>query len=91
MQNRIILSGRSGNKKQRFKGIIAHVKNYIIYSGNSREVTFMNLLAYTKKLYEKISAYDRIAKNPYTQKGASNPFYKPQNVTIVWVDKKDCN
>lgn len=52
----------------------------------------MNLLAYTKKLYEKINAFDKIAKNPYLNKGTTNPFYKPQNVTIIWVDKKDdCN
>ncbi len=52
----------------------------------------MNLLAYTKKLYEKINEYDKIAKNPYTQKGLDNPFRKPENITIIWVDKKDdCN
>ncbi len=52
----------------------------------------MNLLAYTKKLYEKINTFDKIAKNPYLNKGTTNPFYKPQNVTIIWVDKKDdCN
>lgn len=52
----------------------------------------MNLLAYTKKLYEKINAYDKLAKNHYMDKGPLNPFYKPRNVTIVWVDKKDdCN
>lgn len=48
----------------------------------------MNLLAYTKKLYEKINAYDKIAKNPYVDKGPANPFYQPKNVTIIWVDKK---
>lgn len=52
----------------------------------------MNLLAYTKKLYEKINAYDKIAKNPYTDNSLSNPFCKPRNFTIIWVDKKDdCN
>ncbi len=49
----------------------------------------MNLLAYTKKLYEKINAYDKIAKNPYTEKGSQNPFCKPQNITVIWIDKKD--
>ena len=49
----------------------------------------MNLQNYTKKLYEKINAYDKIAKNPYTEKGVKNPFCKPQNVTIIWVDKKE--
>lgn len=51
----------------------------------------MNLLAYTKKLYEKIYAFDKIAKNPYLEKGPTNPFLRPKNVTIIWVDKKDDN
>lgn len=50
----------------------------------------MNLLSYTKKLYEKIKAYDKIAQNPYLDKGPKNPFLKPKNVTIIWVeDRKD--
>lgn len=49
----------------------------------------MNLLAYTKKLYEKINFYDKAAKNAYPNY-SSNPFCKPVNVTIIWVeDKKD--
>lgn len=53
----------------------------------------MNLLNYTKKLYDRINAFDKIAKNPYLNKGPKNPFYKPQNVTIIWVENKDdkCN
>lgn len=79
-------------KRHYFTGIIVAVKNFIIESGNSRESKIMNLLAYTKKLYEKINKYDKLAKNPYMDKGPMNPFYKPRNVTIVWVDKKDdCN
>lgn len=49
----------------------------------------MNLLAYTKKLYEKINSYDKFAKNHYFAKDFTNPFAKPQNITIIWVDKKD--
>lgn len=52
----------------------------------------MNLLAYTKKLYEQINMYDKIAKNPYLNKGPDNPFYQPKDITIIWIDKKDdCN
>lgn len=46
----------------------------------------MNLLDYTKKLYEKINFYDKTAKNNY-YKYSSNPFCKPVNVTIIWVDE----
>ncbi len=45
----------------------------------------MNLLAYTKKLSEKIAYYDKMTKKNYT----TNPFEKPLNVTIIWVDKTD--
>lgn len=46
----------------------------------------MNLLAYTKKLSEKIAYYDKMTKrNAY----GTNPFEKPLNVTIIWVDKTD--
>lgn len=52
----------------------------------------MNLLNYTKKLYEKINAYDKMAKNPYLDKGPKNPFCQPQNLTVIWVEeKKDDN
>lgn len=46
----------------------------------------MNLLDYTKKLSEKIKFYDEIAKITY---GMRNPFAKPVNVTIVWVEKEN--
>lgn len=52
----------------------------------------MNLLNYTKTLYEKINAFDKMAQNPYMEKGPKNPFYKPENLTVIWVEeKKDCN
>lgn len=47
----------------------------------------MNLLNYTKKLSEKIKFYDTIAQNPFLQ--MSNPFAKPINITIVWIEE-DC-
>ena len=46
----------------------------------------MNLLDYTKKLSEKIKFYDEIAKSPHF--GMKNPFAKPQNITIIWVEDK---
>lgn len=51
----------------------------------------MNLLYYTKKLSEKIKFYDSIAQNPFiSNQFMTNPFAKPINVTIVWVeDEKD--
>ena len=48
----------------------------------------MNLFTYTKKLYEKINIYDKVTKNSY-KSFVSNPFCKPQTITIIWVDKKD--
>ncbi len=48
----------------------------------------MNLLDYTKKLSEKIKFYDSIAQNPFLH--MTNPFAKPINVTIVWVEN-DCD
>lgn len=47
----------------------------------------MNLLAYTKKLSEKIKFYDSIAKTTYPGIHMTNPFAKPVNITIVWVDE----
>lgn len=46
----------------------------------------MNLLAYTKKLSEKISYYDKLTKNRYMNISITNPFAKPVNLTIVWVE-----
>lgn len=50
----------------------------------------MNLLTYTKKLSEQIARFDKLAKgdvlgNIYM----ANPFAKPINITIVWVDKNE--
>ncbi len=44
----------------------------------------MNLFEYTKKLSEKIKFYDSIAQIPPAK--MTNPFAKPINVTIVWVE-----
>lgn len=49
----------------------------------------MNLLEYTKRLSEKIKFYDSIAKNPFF--GISNPFAKPINFTIVWIEEEKDN
>jgi len=49
----------------------------------------MNLLNYTKKLYEKINFYDRILKPKNFDKNMTNPFSKPLNVTIIWVENND--
>ena len=46
----------------------------------------MNLLDYTKKLSEKIKFYDSIAQNPFCSISMSNPFARPVNITIVWVE-----
>ena len=48
----------------------------------------MNLLFYTEKKKKKINAFDKIAQNPYLTKSPQNPFCKPHNVTIIWVEKK---
>ena len=47
----------------------------------------MNLLAYTKKLYEQIAYYDALTKNRFSN--ITNPFFKPLNITIIWVDEKE--
>ena len=46
----------------------------------------MNLLEYTKKLSEKIKFYDSMAQNSYCSVSMSNPFAKPVNITIIWVE-----
>ena len=47
----------------------------------------MNLFNYTKKISEKINFYDEIAKNPFF--GFGNPFAKPINITIIWVEDNE--
>lgn len=51
----------------------------------------MNLFDYTKKLSEKIKFYDSIAQNTFSGIHMANPFAKPIQITIVWVenDKND--
>lgn len=46
----------------------------------------MNLLDYTKKLAEKVKFYDSIADNNLWGLHTINPFAKPMNVTIIWID-----
>lgn len=48
----------------------------------------MNLFDYTKKLSEKIKFYDSLAQNTFSN--IHNPFAKPVNITIVWVEE-DCD
>ncbi len=49
----------------------------------------MNLLAYTKNLYKKINFYDKIVKNKNFDKYTANPFAKPVNLTIIWIENDD--
>lgn len=51
----------------------------------------MNLLAYTKKLYEKIRFYDSVLKNKNFDNDFENPFCKPLNITIIWFDNDNDN
>lgn len=53
----------------------------------------MNLFDYAKLIGKKIKGYDKVAQNPFTSGYMSNPFERPINITLVWVepeeDKKD--
>ncbi len=49
----------------------------------------MNLLAYTRRLAEKIAYYDWLAKNNKFDNYSSNPFNHPVNITIIWVDDNE--
>jgi hypothetical protein len=48
----------------------------------------MNLLNYTKKIYEKIKYYDNNLKNKNFNKDKTNPFSvkEPENITIIWTE-----
>ena len=46
----------------------------------------MNLFNYTKKLSEKISYYDRLTREAKKNFLMSNPFMRPSNLTVVWVE-----
>lgn len=47
----------------------------------------MNLLFYTEKLRKKIKFYDDIAKKGLNEM-QSNPFFRPKNITIVWIEEE---
>ena len=51
----------------------------------------MNLLNYTKKLFDTINFYDKNLKKHNYPNDMTNPFGKkhPQTLTIIWVDKND--
>lgn len=49
----------------------------------------MKFLEYTKKLKSEVSKYDKLAKNPFTQKGVSNPFTKPCDIKLIWIEPCD--
>lgn len=53
----------------------------------------MNLLNYTKNLYNKINFYDKIIKSKNFPNNISNPFAKqcPSIFTVIWVEKNDKN
>ena len=46
----------------------------------------INLLSYTKKLSDKIKFYDKISEEPVN---IFNPFAKPVNITVVWVEENN--
>jgi len=50
----------------------------------------MNLLNYTKKLYEKITYYDNFIKNTNFTDQKQNPFRKQEenHITIIWVQNE---
>lgn len=45
----------------------------------------LKLLEFVKYLKQKINSADRKAQNPFLNV-ASNPFSKPINTTIVWIE-----
>ena len=47
----------------------------------------MDLLNYTKKLYDKIKFYDSVTQSSFSDLRTQNPFAKPINITIVWVEE----
>jgi len=47
----------------------------------------INLLSYTKTLSDRIRFYDKISEKAVN---IFNPFAKPINITIVWVDEGSC-
>ena len=51
----------------------------------------MNLFDYTKKLSDKIKFYDSIAQNTFSGIQMANPFAKPINITIIWVEDDSDN
>jgi len=50
----------------------------------------MKLLFYTEKLAKKIMFYDNIAKQSLNIM-QTNPFFKPRNITLVWVEENKSN
>ena len=51
----------------------------------------MDLLNYTKKLYNKIKFYDNKIKDTNFDKSNPNPFYirEPVNLTVIWIQEND--
>lgn len=49
----------------------------------------MNLLTYTKQLYEKINFYDKLFKQQNLDISMTNPFAKPLNITIIWLESDE--
>ena len=45
---------------------------------------YMKFFKYTNLLLKKIKHYDEITKEPYFS--ATNPFAKPREIKIIWVD-----
>ena len=49
----------------------------------------MDLLNYTKKLYDNIKFYDSVAQNTFSGWHSVNPFAKPINITIIWIEEEN--
>ena len=53
----------------------------------------MNLLNYTKKLFDTINFYDKKVKKNNYPNNMTNPFQPPNppTLTIIWIDGKEDN
>lgn len=49
---------------------------------------FMDLLAYTRKLAEKINYYDRLVKSLKPNFSLRNPFNQDSELIVIWVENR---
>lgn len=52
---------------------------------------FMDLLAYTRKLAEKINYYDRLVKSLKLDFSLHNPFKPDTELIVIWVENRSDN